>query len=306
MEHKTLFQRLTMSMPELEQYYREQRQLQYEQGCQPKNIRLREQCYPIFRTFLTIDRLTRGQTITLLNPPPKEKKQTILACTHIAQNDLENIYEVWGRGCWWFVGDPDFMYRDVSGLFVYLNGVIFLDTDQKTDCHIAYLRALDLLKAGGSLMIYPEGARNGSENLPVTPLFSGTAKMAMETGAPIIPAAIEQYDKRFVINFGTELSPGNFQSQGELTEALRDALAGLKWAIWEREGVQSRKDVPSDYSTFFLRQFEKRLCPHDTLKSVERSRYHTKAELEQRDAFAHLNRLLPRRENAFLLRKQAF
>lgn len=35
-------------------------------------------------------------------------------------------------------------------------------------------------------MIYPEGARNGSENLPVRPLFSGTAKMAMETDTPIV------------------------------------------------------------------------------------------------------------------------
>ena len=42
---------------------------------------------------------------------------------------LENIYEKLGRGCWWFVGDPRFMYRHISGLFAYLNGVIFLDTD---------------------------------------------------------------------------------------------------------------------------------------------------------------------------------
>ena len=34
------------------------------------------------------------------------------------------------------------------------------------------------------------------------------------------------------------------------------------------------------------------------------TRYHTRAEREQQDAFAHLNALIPRRENAFLLDKR--
>ena len=48
-------------------------------------------------------------------------------------------------------------------------------------------------------------------------------------------------------------------------------------------------------------------CPthcfkYDTLESVERTRFHTKEEVEQRDAFAHLDMLIPCKENAFLLR----
>lgn len=302
MKQRNFIQRLTIPLPDLERYYREQRKERFERGHQHKNIRLREWCYPIFRTFLVVDRQFRKQTITIINPPPKEKKQVIFACTHIGENDLENIYEKLGWGCWWFAGDPGFMYRDISGLFVYLNGVIFLDTGDKDDRRIAYLRSVDLLKTGGSLMIFPEGARNGSENLPVMPLFSGTAKMAMETGTPIIPVAIEQYDKRFVINFGSELHTEDFQSSAELTQTLRDAMATLKWGIWEREGIQSRIDIPEDYSEQFIRQFAQRIYPYDTLESVERTRYHTKEEMEQREAFAHLDRLIPCKGNAFLLR----
>lgn len=303
MTRKNIIHRLTMPLPELEDYYRQRRKLRFERGDKPKNIRLREMCYPIFRAFLMVDRLFRKQKIAFINPPPKDRKQVIFACTHIAQNDLENIYEVLGRGCWWFVGDPCFMYREISGLFVYLNGVIFLDTGDKDDRHIAYLRALDLLKAGGSLMIYPEGARNGTENLPVMPLFSGTAKMAMETDMPIVPVAIEQYGQKFVINFGTELCPAEFQSASDLTQTLRDAMASLKWDIWESEGVQDRAGLPEDYCKQFRELFEKKIHPYDTPETVERSRFHTKEEIEQRDAFAHLDKLIPCRENAFLLRK---
>ena len=47
--------RLTMPLPELAQYHREQRKIQFERGDKPKNIRLREMCYPIFRAFLMVD-----------------------------------------------------------------------------------------------------------------------------------------------------------------------------------------------------------------------------------------------------------
>lgn len=294
--------RLTMPLPELERYHRERQKKQFEEGKKPGKIHIREMFYPVFRAFLAVDRVFRKQTVTVIGSPHRIKEQVIFACTHIGENDLENIYEKLGRGCWWFVGDPNFMYRDISGLFVYLNGCIFLDTDDKEDRRISYLRAVELLKGGGSLMIFPEGARNGSENLPVMPLFPGTAKMAMETGTPIVPVAIEQYDKRFVINFGHVICPENFYSRGELIQTMRDAMATLKWEIWEKEGVQPRDSLPEDYRKQFIKQFEERIRPYDTLATVERARFHTREEMEQRDAFLYFDRLALCRENAFLFR----
>ena len=179
-----------------------------------------------------------------------------------------------------------------------------LETDNKEDRHIAYLRAVELLNAGGSLMIYPEGARNGTENLPVMELFPGAAKMAMETNTKIVPIAIEQYSKRFVINFGSELLPENFQNYVELTQTLRDVLATLKWEIWEREPLQSRDRLPENYSELFIKEFEARIYPYDTLETVERTRFHTKEEMEQKGAFAYMKKLIPCKENAFLFKNR--
>ena len=118
-------------------------------------------------------------------------------------------------------------------------------------------------------MIYPEGARNGSENLPVRPLFSGTAKMAMETDTPIVPVAIEQYGKKFVINFGNELCPADFQSAADLTQTLRDALATLKWDIWENEGVQDKAGLPEDYSKQFRDLLNRKSIPMTHQKQLK-------------------------------------
>ncbi len=152
-------------------------------------------------------------------------------------------------------------------------------------------------------MIYPEGARNVSENIPVWKLLQGTAKMAMETNTNIVPIAIEQFGKRFVINFDNELFSKDFEDNTSLTQWLQDDLATLKWEIWEREGLFERNSLPEDYRMQYIQTFTKRLEPWDMLESVERTRFHTKAETEQKDAFAHLDKLIPCKENAFLFRK---
>lgn len=182
---------MTMLLPELEDYYMEQRKYQFEQGKKLKHIQFREALYPFFVKFLVVDRIFRKQTITVIGNQKKYKEPIIYACTHIGENDLENIFEVLNRGCWWFVGDPCVLYKSFSGLLLYLNGSIFLETHYREDRHIAYLRSVELLKGRGSLMIFPEGARNGTENLPVMPLFPGTAKMALETNTKIVSIVID-------------------------------------------------------------------------------------------------------------------
>lgn len=303
MEHKNVVQRISMPLTELEKYYCEQRKEYFAQGIRLKHIRLRKVFYPMFARLLMVDRLFRKQTITVLGEQKKYKEQVIFACTHIGENDVENIYEVLHHSCWWFVGDPCILYQRISGLLVYMNGCILLETGNKEDRHIAYQRSVELLQGGGSLMIFPEGARNGSENLPVMPLFSGTARMAMETHTRIVPVAVEQYEKRFVVKMGMEIYPDDFDHPDELTQALRDALATLKWEIWEREERMVRDRLPENCRERFREIFEQRIQPWNTPESVEQTRFHTKEELEQKDVLACWDRLIPRKENAFLLRK---
>lgn len=302
MNRVSVFRHFTMSLTELEDYHRKQRKYSFERGKPLKHIRLRKGFQPVFVRLLAADRLFRKQTITILGKKPKSPGQVIYACTHIAKNDLENIYEVLGKACWWFIGDPCILYKSLSGLLLYLNGQIFMEVVDRSDRNIAYLRAVELLKKGGSLMIFPEGARNGSENLPVMPLFSGTAKMSLETHVPIVPVAIEEYNRKFIIKFGQALLPEHYCNHTELTRELRDALATLKWDIWESEGLQARSSFSKDYSVQFIKEFEKGISPWDTLETIERARFHTKEEAEQREAFAHLAHLVPSAATAFLLR----
>lgn len=298
---KNMLQRLFMPISESEDYYRLLRKYEFDCGKKLKCIRLRETLYPLFVKFVAVDRIIRKQTITVLGNKKRYKEQIIYACTHIGGDDCQRVFEAIRRGCWWFIGDPGYLYKDAAGLLLHLNGCIMLDTGDKEDRHIAYLRGVELLNNGGSLMIYPEGARNGTENLPVMEMFQGTAKMAIETNTKIIPIAIEQYKKRFVINIGNEIFPNNFCSNTDLTQKLRDILATLKWEIREREELLPRSSLEYNYRELFIKKFEERIFPYDTLESVERTRYHS-GTTSPKEAFAHLDKLIPSKENAFLFK----
>lgn len=89
MKRKSIFERLTMSLSELENYYREWRKYQFEQGEKLKYIKLREKFYPFIVKLLVWDRFFRKQTIEIQGEHRKYQEQIIYACTHIGENDLK-------------------------------------------------------------------------------------------------------------------------------------------------------------------------------------------------------------------------
>lgn len=112
-----------------------------------------------------------------------------------------------------------------------------------------------LLRCGANIMIFPEGTWNLSENSIVNDIAYGAVYSAIETGASICPIAIEQYDKRFVINMGKTIEvTGKNINKKKLNCELRDMLATLKWQIWEREGLKKRSDISDDYWKNFIEQ----------------------------------------------------
>lgn len=169
-------------------------------------------------------------------------KPRIYACTHIGGNDVQRVFEAIREHAYLFIGDPKELYWDAMGAVLKVNGAICFETHSKPDRKIAYKRAVELLRKGGNLVIYPEGAWNITVNLPVMQLYLGAARMAIETDAEIIPVAIEQYGKTFVVNIGENIRTEKKDAE-VLTKILRERLAALKWEIWESRGVFQRKKM---------------------------------------------------------------
>lgn len=86
--------------------------------------------------------------------------------------------------------------------------------------------ALRILKANGTVGIFPEGTRGGTE------LHGGVALIAAKGRAPILPAGLHLEGRRWVVQFGPLISPkGGIKA---VTEELGQKLAELAQPVGQR------------------------------------------------------------------------
>ena len=198
----TLFQKRQMAIEDLCKYYAEYRRFQYDNGSKLKCIELRKKIYFLIRLILIIDQVFSKEDVIVLKDDRVQKTEgpKIFACTHIGGNDIQRTFQIINEPAYLMLGDPGILYKMPIYQALKLNGVIPLETKDRYDRKIAYNRSIELLKNGGNLLIYPEGAWNVSPNVIVMKLFTGTVRLAKETGAEIVPIAVEQYDNKFYFN----------------------------------------------------------------------------------------------------------
>ena len=161
-----------------------------------------------------------------------------------------------------------------------------------------------LAESGGNLLIFPEGVWNTSENQVVQYMFSGTADIAIQTGADIIPVAIMQYGKRFIVNIGNNICSEKWTQKQLLTDYLRDAMASLQWEIYETQPTTKRSGIPDNASELYRQSFIDMGRGIITWKEMKDTSYHPKDITSYEEAFSFMDKLIPSRENAFLLRRK--
>lgn len=308
MKRKNFIKRLTMPLPELERYYRERRKERFENNEPFGGVKLRRVLHPVLVGGMKLLHILGRQKITILNDKRVHTDRSVIyAATHIGWDDIEMILSSIDDHAYLFWGDARESYKTMDGFLLDINGIIVCDTADKTDRYIGKENCVKWLALGGNLLIFPEGAWNVTESLPVMPLYSGTAEMAIRSGADIVPVAIERYGKNYTINIGQNISASGLEieQKHQLTEKLRDAMAALKWKIWEKQPDTKRAEIPSNYRQQELQELQElQEQMHDayTMEDIEITRFHTEAEFARMEVEGHLSRLIPSKENAFLLR----
>ena len=67
---------------------------------------------------------------------------------------------------------------------------LFLDRENPKEGLKTILQAIDYVKHGVSICIFPEGTRNNGEELSLLPFHNGSFKIAEKTGCPIVPMSL--------------------------------------------------------------------------------------------------------------------
>ncbi|MCM1540215.1 MAG: 1-acyl-sn-glycerol-3-phosphate acyltransferase [Blautia sp.] len=275
--------------------YQEKKSAQVQNNEKLKYVKARKCIRPLLRFLLFAQRKLCGFQVELLNEITLENKSPVIfAVTHIGKWDIEIVNEQIPYHFYIVVSDFINTYGQIGGWFLNTNGAIWVNEDSKADKANTKERMKQILSQGDNVMIFPEGTWNLSENEIIRDIAYGAADAALQTGAAIIPIAVEQYEGRFVINRGAVLSAVDFADKTALTVAIRDALAALKWEIWEREGVQSRAELSDTYWEDFIAERRKE-WPGYSMREQFVNTYIPKYKLEYWQVQRDLNTgLLPR------------
>lgn len=302
-----------MPLEELEAYYRDFRKYQYQQGLPIEGIEKCKKNYPMVRKFLMADKLMHLRTVKLVKDQRiSTKRPKIYACTHIGRYDVESALELIGEDAWVLMGDPGETYRNLDGKILEKLGVIYFDTDRKfaEDRHIALETCIKVLKQGGNIIFFPEGAWSLETVIPTMKLFSGVVEMSIRGDADIIPIGIEQYREKllrhYYVNIGKNLyfPDGNLNNKEQIAEIVRWKMADLKWEIWEKYGKRERKSIPNNWEEAkeeFIESIMRDTENGYTIEEIERTKFHDQTKPQTPDeVFSYLNRIQITSKNAFL------
>ena len=122
--------------------------------------------------------------------------------------------------------------KKVPSLNVWMQHIycLFLNREDPREGLKVILQAIDYVKAGISIFIFPEGTRNKGEELSMLPFKEGSFKIATKSGCPIVPVSInnsaEIFENHFpllkkthvIIEYGKPIYP---------KELSRDELKGI-------------------------------------------------------------------------------
>lgn len=268
------------------------------------SIRTRKKLHPfILAMFKIKNRLDGFMCDTIADHRTVTNRPIIYAATHIGKPDIEVICEAIKDHFYLLTGE----YERIQGILyepiLNINGVIYVNELVKEDRRDACSKMISILREGANLLYFPEGAWNLSPNLPVLPCYWGIVEIARKSNAIIVPIAVEQYGKHFDVNIGDyfDMQQYSDEEKGRAISDFRDVLATLKWQIWERHSKKRSEIACDEWEKYIAARYSEWNYPN--LEYVDYLVYKPKDITVAEDAFLHLKKIIPKRENAFLFRR---
>ena len=172
-----------------------------------------------FRVFLSIS----GIRLTVLGKENIPKDQACLFIgNHRSIFDIIATYAQMERPCG-YVSKNDFEKIPLFATWMRLIGCLFFDRNDLKDGMRMLLDAVQKIRRGESVFIFPEGTRNRNESdLPLLPFHEGSFRIATKSNCPIVPVAISNmvslFEKQFprlkpvpvILEFGKPIDPSAF------------------------------------------------------------------------------------------------
>lgn len=187
-------------------------------------------------------------------PKLEKGKNYIFASTHSFDEDIIAGLQTIDRSAYVLIGTTDQIDYNPTMYAAWVNGMIYVDRQDPESRKQSVLKMERILNSGSSVLLFPEGGWNNTENLLIEKLFAGPYKLSKDTNIQVVPISTfnEMGSKNAYVRVGEPLDLYKYDKKEALT-ILRDALASFRYEqIEEHTTPLKRAELPEDARERFM------------------------------------------------------
>lgn len=266
-------------------------------------VRIRKLVSPILRFAVPVTIKTKLKVVRKESLP---EVPVIFASTHAFKEDIEDAVILADRQAFILIGSLSQIFRTIEGFTAWAAGLILVNRSDNKSRKAAKRKMLRALALGSSVIIFPEGTWNKSPNQMMSGLFPGVYDIAKESGTLVVPIATMREGK-YVYGIREAAFDITKYDRKKGMEILSDKLSTMRWELMEVIPGAKRIDFPfgveaERYWKNYIDCLMAEVKFYDYDEELH-TKFVDKTITEPADAFAHLDNLIPCKENAFLFRK---
>ena len=187
--------------------------------------------------------------------PMELPKESVIWCpTHGFKDDVVATI-LSARHAYILFGSLPAFYNTFDGVSAWINGSIMCNRKVRASKKASFQGAIDVLRMGTDLLMYPEGVWNKYPDKLILDLWPGAYRIAKETGSKIVPVihylrdAHEKYKGNVIHTVVADpISMEGLTEQEGLT-LLRDTMATWYYLMMEKYGRSTREEVLAGFDT---------------------------------------------------------
>ena len=200
------------------------------------------------KTWRKILRLFTRRKIIIEQFPELDKDEVYVFCVnHSFDEDAISALASIDRNVYMLQGSTHQMLHNPVFLAMWVNGMIYVNRLDAENRKTAIEKMKRILSAGNSVVLFPEGGYNNTENQLIQPLFASPYIVSKELGVKVVPFITfnDIGSDVIYIRAGEPLNLSQYD-KGEALTVLRDVMSTIVWDIMEEHVPPVRRADFSD------------------------------------------------------------
>ncbi len=197
-------------------------------------MKIRRRINKPFRKLLKL--ATKRKVVVESYPNLPKNKPFIFASTHSYDEDMITGISTIDRSAYMLCGSTHQMEINPLTNILWVSGICYVNRLSKESRRDSIKKMERVLQGGTSILIYPEGGWNNSENLLVQKLFPGVYTVSRSTGVPVVPISnYHDFNSDIIhIKVGEPLELFKYDDSEYALNELRNAMATMMYEQIEK------------------------------------------------------------------------